>query len=263
MEQSYFNKEDVFIRPIHKNIAKGLIVKNHYSHKWTMCSYALGVFLKNQKNEMFEENVDDLIGCVVYGGPVGRSSAMSICDNVSIQEVIELTRLWIKDGVGKNIESYVISQSLKWLKNNTNIKIILSYADDEQGHLGTIYQATNFLFTGRNSDTNLMPNYSISLSGPETGYKWIHSRTVSATYGSHNVEHLKKCIGHTFYRKKEASKLRYIYIIAKDKDKRLILKNLKHKSVPYPKNNNIDCPIEKVVVNNFGVIEKNSFFDFD
>ena len=74
-------------------------------------------------------------------------------------------------------------------------------------HLGTIYQATNWLYQDCR-DIQLMPNYSVSLGEP---HKWIHSRTVFSRYGSHNVEHLKNEIGHTFYRKREAPKHRYLY----------------------------------------------------
>ena len=95
-------------------------------------------------------------------------------------------------------------------------KAVISYADGEVGHCGTIYQATGFLYQG-NSSVALMPNYSVSLTGPPN-YKWMHSRTVSSMWGSHNVEHLKKAIGKTFYRKRESNKHRYIIFLC---DKRL------------------------------------------
>ena len=94
-----------------------------------------------------------------------------------------------------------------------------------------------------------MPNYSVSLLGPP--YQWIHSRTISSTYGSHNVEHLKKKIGHTFWRKKESSKHRYIYLLGNKKEKKLILKNLKHPfDSVYPKDTTHKDEIEQIVVDN-------------
>ena len=54
-----------------------------------------------------------------YGYPVGRSVVGSIFKDESILDtdnILELTRLFIHDGYGKNIESYSISQSFKWLK---------------------------------------------------------------------------------------------------------------------------------------------------
>src|SRR5690606_17777398 len=116
---------------------------------------------------------------------------------VDPSEVLELTRLWIEDGYGKNIESYVISQCLKQIEQrDKNISVIVSYADPEQGHDGVIYQATNWLYQG--TDFGLMPNYSIRIEGTDD---WIHSRTVNQRYGSTNLDHLKRVIGKTFYRK--------------------------------------------------------------
>ncbi len=197
-----------------------------------------------------------LIGCVVYAQPVGRSAAASISDKITIDQVFELVRLFIHDGYGRNIESYCISQTFKKLNEEfPSIKVVISYADSEQGHRGIIYQATGFIYQG-NSSLALMPNYSISLT--KDPYKWVHSRTVSETYGSHNVEHIKKCIGKTFWRKKESTKHRYVYIICPKIEKKKLLKSLKHPPLPYPKNNNYIDDIQEITVENSSV---NSFFD--
>jgi hypothetical protein len=80
-----------------------------------------------------------------------------------------------------------------------------------------------------------MPNYSVSLTGPEEGYKWIHSRSVFARYGSHNAEFVKNKIKATFWRKKESNKHRYVYILPKGKERQELIKSLKHPTLPYPK----------------------------
>jgi hypothetical protein len=235
---SFVDTSKIFLREINQNIAKDIIVKNHYSHKWSLCSVALGIFIKQNvdTSSFFDNDVEKLIGCIVYGNPVGRSSAASISPLINIDEVYELVRLWIADVPNsKNMESYCIGQSFHWLrKNRPKIKALLSYADNEAGHTGIIYQSTNWLYQG-NSQLALMPNYSLSLTGPTEGYQWIHSRTVSERCGSHNVDHLKKVIGKTFWLKKESSKHRYIYILIKGKERQKILDNLKHKTYPYPK----------------------------
>lgn len=65
--------------------------------------------------------------------------------------VIELRRLCCVDQTPKNAESYFIGSTLRWLKKNTNIKIVVSYADPEYGHGGTIYKASNFELVGKTS----------------------------------------------------------------------------------------------------------------
>ena len=248
---NFVDTSKIFIREINKSVARDIIVKNHYTHAWTLCTVALGVFIKNEAPEdsFFEGDVDTLIGCIVFGNPIGRSAAASISPLVGIGEVLELTRLWVADVPNcKNVESYVIGQSFQWLRTNyPHIKALLSYADNEAGHTGIIYQSTNWLYQG-NSQLGIMPNYSVSLTGPTEGYDWIHSRTVMSRWGSHNVDHLKRVLGKTFWRKVESSKHRYIYILATGKERKKIIKNLKHKTYPYPKSAKFDEKIEECFV---------------
>ena len=57
------------IHIIDKQTAKQLIIKNHYSHAWSSCRYALG---------LFDDTKNELIGVAVYGFPVGRQTVKSI-----------------------------------------------------------------------------------------------------------------------------------------------------------------------------------------
>ena len=209
-----------------------MIVKNHYSHKWTSCRYALGIFYEtDNEHTFFDEKDEKLAGVAIYGYPVGRSAPKSISPELKEEEVLELTRLFIFDDYGKNTESVVLSKTFNWLKENaSDIKVLVSYSDPEQGHLGIIYQATNWIYQG--NSIRLMPNYAIRLT--EDG-KWMHSRNVTTKFGSHNLEKLKKRIGHTFWRKEEPEKHRYLYLLCNKGDKKKIMNTLIHKSQPYPK----------------------------
>lgn len=246
-EKDYFDPSKIRIRKIDKSAAEDMIIKNHYSHKWSLCQVAYGIFFYTDKESQFFDAPEELlIGCMVFGQPVGRSAAKSVSKLITINEVFELTRLWCADGYGRNIESYSLSKGLELLRKDfPHIKAIITYADVEQNHRGIIYQACNFHYQG-NSSLALMPNFSVSLVGPP--YVWIHSRTVSSTYGSHNVDILKKKIGHTFWRKKESTKHRYVYLMGSKTEKKKILKNLKHEFKPYPKASNFSEEIEEVTV---------------
>jgi len=85
----------------------------------------------------------------------------------------------------------------------------------------------------------------------------MHSRTAFSTFGSHNVEHLKKRIGDTFWRKKESTKHRYVYLLGNKVEKKKILGNLKHPFVPYPKDTEYKEQIEEIQVDNK---TENTFF---
>ena len=250
------NPKKITIREISKKIGKEMIVKHHYSHKWTMCRYALGIFYEmDNDHSFFDEKEEKLIGVAIYGYPVGRKTPTSISPDLKPDEILELTRLFIFDEYGKNTESISLSKTFKWLQKNTDIKALISYSDPEQRHLGIIYQATNWIYQG--NSIRHMGNYGIAL---EEDGKFMHSRTVSATYGSHNVEHLKKKIGHTFWRKEEPEKHRYIYFLCGKKDKKKMMKSLKHPPLPYPKNaDDYVVQIEKIEVEE--TKEKQNFYE--
>ena len=72
------NLESLFLKPIDKQVASKLIVKNHYSHAWTSCRYALGVFCKGGDHQWYGTSDDELLGVIVYGFPVGRHVATNI-----------------------------------------------------------------------------------------------------------------------------------------------------------------------------------------
>ncbi len=42
----YFDPTLIYLKSINKNVAKSLIEKNHYTHKWSLCTVAYGVYYK-------------------------------------------------------------------------------------------------------------------------------------------------------------------------------------------------------------------------
>ena len=104
--------------------------------------------MKLSKQIHFDEKNTKLVGVIVYGDPIGRYSGASISEHIDRTEVYELTRLYIHDGYGSNIESWFIGQTIKWLKRNTNLKALMSYAAPQEGHNGIVYQATNWIYQG-------------------------------------------------------------------------------------------------------------------
>jgi hypothetical protein len=246
--KEYCDVSRVSIHPIAKSIAEDIIVKKHYTHAWTACRYALGIYYRNDEKDIFG-NDQSLIGCAIYGFPVGAKAPTSVCEGLTKDNILELTRLYVDDGYGSNIESNALAKTFDWIKqNDKNIKVLLSYADNGQGHLGGIYKATNWRYEGYSSQMALMPNYGISLT--KEPYNWIHSRTVFNNWGSGNLEHLKREIGKQgykeFWRRREPEKHRYIQILAQTKkEKKDMLKRMKQKEYPYPSEvTAYDYPIE-------------------
>ena len=247
--ESYVDKSRVSLRPIDKRIARDMIEKNHYSGRLSSCRYPLGVFYEEDSQHQFFDKNEKLIGVACYGFPVGRRVVGSVFKEEIIENknILELTRLFIHDGYGKNIESLVISLSFKWMKHHaSNIKVLISYADPEQSHDGAIYQATNWIYQGC-GDFQLAPTYSLRVNEDDD---WMHSRSVYSKYGSAAPENLKKAIGRDFWLKKEASKHRYIYFLGSKKENRHFKKMMKHPIMDYPKNYVHDVTITKITVEN-------------
>ena len=87
-----------------------------------------------------------LIGCIIYGKIAMANVWKKYAEKES--DLIELKRLCCIDDTPKNTESFFIGSTLRWLKKNTEIKIVISYADMTYSHRGTIYKASNFTYNG-------------------------------------------------------------------------------------------------------------------
>lgn len=173
--------------------AKPWIMDIHYAHRMPSISFAYGLFLDR-----------NLSGIISYGSPASPWLCKGICGVEYKSLVIELNRLVLLEN-RKNEASMLISKSLRLLPKP---KIIVSYADVAQNHIGYVYQATNWLYTGATKPRTDM--YS------ESG----HSR--------HHAGDRSKRV----YR---SSKHRYVYFIGSKKQRKELLKALKYKTEQYPK----------------------------
>ena len=200
--------ENYTIKRIDYHTAMKIIVEKHYLHRKAPCSIAFGLFLD-----------DECKGVVIYGTPSSAPLRRGIAGDENINNVVELTRLWVCDSVPRNGESFLIGNTLK----QSGKEIVVSYAEIEQGHLGTVYQATNWYYTG--------------LSAKRTN--WVvegidrHCQTIADKYTS---QELKELYGDKFSLKPRPRKHRYVFMNAKGKRKKELLQSLKYKIMPYPKN---------------------------
>ena len=199
---------DIDVHPIPPAFAKHLLVRNHYLHSFPGgTQHSFGVFSKNR-----------LAGAITFG--VGPTNGHRLVDGAEARDCLTLTRLWLCDDLPKNSESRVIGFSLKSLGRYTGVKFVLSYADPAQEHVGTIYQATNWIYTGPSS---AMPLYDIG-DGVQR-----HSRTLSHNIGSHSMRHFADH-GVTVKKIPQQPKHRYVYFL--DKRWRSRLRGPEHS---YPK----------------------------
>lgn len=92
------------------------------------------------------------IGIVIFG--MGASAQLHKQFGVSNFEVCDLVRVAMIDG-HKTACSKIIAIALKFLKkSNPKLRVCVSFADPNQGHHGGIYQAGNWIYTGKSSPTD-------------------------------------------------------------------------------------------------------------
>lgn len=185
-----------------------MVVTNHYLHRKAQASHAFGLFEIDGNNDgLF--TTDKLVGCIIYGLPASPNVCRGICGEEYFGDVIELTRLWIDDCVGKNGESFLIGNTIKMLDE----KIIISYSEPDYGHVGTVYQATNWIYTGL---TEKRTN-RVAMDGSTT---------------KHNRHECKKKENTVLVDRPR--KHRYIYFNADKRQKKELIKRLRYKVLPYP-----------------------------
>jgi hypothetical protein len=187
-------KNQYQVKQISYQDTKPFILDIHYAKRMPSISYAYGLF-----------DTEDLIGIISYGSPASPALCKGIAGENNRSLVIELNRLVLKHNK-KNQASMLIGASFKLLPKP---RIIVSYADTAQNHLGVVYQATNFMFTGT--------------SKPRTD--------MAGKDGKHSRHHL----GDRSKRVFRSAKHRYVYILGNKNEKKKLLKDLKYKVQEYPK----------------------------
>lgn len=106
------------------------------------------------------------IGVVLFS----RGATPNLLNKYGLKQTegCELTRIAL---ASHSVEvTRIVKIALKFLKqHNPGLRLVVSFADPEEGHIGAIYQAGNWIYTGQN-------NASTEYIGPD-GKKW-HGRMV-------------------------------------------------------------------------------------
>lgn len=167
----------------------------------------IGYSVFNSKNEW--------CGVIIFSG--GASANMGTPYGLKFGQYAELVRMALN---GKQEStSKAMSIAIRLLtKNNPLVRLLISYADKGQNHIGIIYQATNWYFVGESESSGT----DYYLNG-----KWRHDRTLN-TYGKDFLNKLPK--------RKRSGKYKYIYPL--DKNLLYICREL---SKPYPKKQAVEA----------------------
>lgn len=198
----------MIVLPIKNEESYPWLLSKHYAKRIPQIMFAFGLYEDNQ-----------LVGVCTYGIPASPSLCMGICGKEYSDKVLELNRVCLMDNT-KNQASFLVANSIKLLPKPT---IVVSYADTGKGHVGYVYQATNFLYTGLSANR---------VDWTVKGLEHKHSKTLS---DGMTLESIKEKYGDDFYYTERSRKHRYIYFHGDKRQKKLMNKLLKYEVEPYPK----------------------------
>lgn len=121
------------VQRLSSTVARSIVETEHYLRRKPPVSYAFGLATAPGQ----------ISGVVTFGVPASRHLQMGVCPSAP-GEVLELNRLWVHDSMPTNTASQLVSRAMRQLPP----RIVVSYADTVQGHMGYVYRALNFRYAG-------------------------------------------------------------------------------------------------------------------
>lgn len=205
--------EGIVVRRVEAEDVYPWLLKRHYARRLCPISHAYGAF-----------EDENMIGIVTYGMPLSSTLKDGLCGIEWADKVLELNRLCCESR--KNLASIIVGRSLAMLPRPS---IVVSYADTGQGHVGFVYQATNFFYTG----------LSAAFKDPMVkGMEHKHHTTIGDEGRGHEsrVEFLREKYGaeNVYYIERDR-KHRYVYFCASKTDTKKLRSALKYRIEAYPK----------------------------
>ena len=192
-----FNPARYAVEPVDEMTAKGYVTANHYSGTYPAASRRFGLFIN-------DVNGPDLVGVAVFGIPAQAAVLTNVFPDLApYTEALELSRFVLEGTDGGaarapgNSESWFLARCFEHLAAG-GVRGIVSFADPVPrkvagvllfpGHVGTIYQASNAIYTGRGTPRTLtvLPD-GTSLSDRavqkvrqgERGHEYVERRLVA------------------------------------------------------------------------------------
>jgi len=212
-----WSKDNIEVREVEYGVANKFCARHHY----------LGGSPNGDSVRLGFYQNDKLLGVATFGKGANRYLISSVCGQIKYSPIstktpsgYELTRICILPAVDKNFASHIIGRSIKYLRA-LGCEIVVTFADPTYKHVGKIYQAANFIYTGMSR-----PDYCYELPDGSIVHKSkFRSRSSFTERDLVNLAGAKRII--------LEGKHRYVYVVSK-KYKKQILNSLKHSQKDYP-----------------------------
>lgn len=193
---------------------KDWIFNSHYIRRWpTAVQAKLGVYIDGK-----------LEGTLLYGATIRPTAARDIFKNDDGSPVMQNNQTWellrayttpeAKAAV-PNLGSMAIAQGNEFIRNKARttdgkpIRAILTYADSDVGHAGSVYKATNATYLGKQK-----PRPVYVVTNPKTGESY-EARTMTK-----KIQQKLEDMGLQISARKGAGKHKYVYALGKDQSER-------------------------------------------
>lgn len=181
---------------------------------------------------LFDEN-NEIFSVVSFGSTnfnANRSFIGKIANKYGIR-VVQLTRGGTKFNAPKNIPSFTIKKAMSEIKNRFGDCLIIAYSDTKWNEIGTIYQASNFMYLGTTNPKG-QANYIVD-------NRIISGWDIRKRYGTRKMSILENEIN-DIKKIPLTPKHLYLYINSSRKLKNKIVVELSSKIKEYPKRKDLN-----------------------
>lgn len=127
---------ECLVNVISREIAKPFVIENHYTQAFGKATLICGMWRD-----------DKLVGVITFGQPSGRLVASSLGETE--QTCFEFLRMVVLDDEPTS-RTYFMGRAIKILRQKfPKVKKLVTYADQTQGHDGTVYKAGSWKYHGK------------------------------------------------------------------------------------------------------------------
>jgi hypothetical protein len=179
------------VEPVTVKFAADYIRKYNYTGNMTgWTKYAFGHF--------FGERCG---GVNVFGVPTGRYTV-----RFPNKKVLQLRRGISLPGTPHNSGSFLTASALRWLQKNTDVDVVVAFANPRDDEYGTIYQASNWSYLGisKTGTTFLIDEIR------------VHPRVLNDRHGTRDIDTLRRIYGDRLTIVPNSQKFRYAYSLRKE-----------------------------------------------
>ena len=223
------------VKEIDRATAESIILKYEWLGTMGTTDYQFGLYFGEY-----------LAGAICFGRTAGTKTAGSICGLEFAHTVKTLNRGACVHWAHPHSASFMISRACR-LMSAKGFHVFVAYSDTEAGEIGTVYQASNWLYCGMTGASSMFvwagkPVLNSIYDGKPRDERSIQNSTrirTNAT-GAYRTkcsrrEMRRRLVEEGFLFFKTQPKHRYVWIDGDKATKRTLREHLKWNELPYPK----------------------------